>query len=327
MQESAVIRLSQGTFEGQLEKAWQIFKHQAHTNGQRPAVNFSAEILPAYYKSEVSQVSSESNGAYTLKTSVASLSGNEGTMPRAMYNQALKARFEQGDEAPLDFFDTFNNRYYRLYCETKQKHELTYQMEEETFHWNRHRQSITEMLSSLAGQSGEVAPMPESHLVQYTGLLGLKLTCPLALKAMLEDYFEAQFEVERSGLEYLPLTPCSLTQLGQSGKNQQLGMGALAGKSTPMIGQKLNIKICPNDYLHYLRIRSDKKMIHAVDHMVRSYMGVNTKYALYMKVNSQYLPRLKLSGSHKSGLRIGQSAWMNNQSNSQQFVEMPLTKS
>ncbi|EOA9033186.1 type VI secretion system baseplate subunit TssG [Vibrio harveyi] len=327
MQEFVVSRFAYGAFEGQLEKAWQIFKHQAHLKGHRPEVRFSAEILPAYYQAEVSMVTSEREGEFTVKTSLAALSGNSGSMPRAMYGDALKARFELGDEAPLDFFDMFNNRYYRLYCETKQKHELTYQIEEEAFHWNRDRQSITEMLSSLAGQTGDKATMPESNLVQYTGLLGLKLTCPLALKSMLEDYFESEFEVERSGLEYLPLTECSLTQIGQAGNNHQLGMGALVGMSTPMTGQKLNIKICPQDYQHYLKIRSDKEMVLALDHMVRSYMGVNTKYALYMKVNSQYLPRVKLSGSHQKALRIGQSAWMSHQSDHQQFVEMPLTKS
>ncbi len=327
MQKSAVVGLMQGEFKGQLDEAWQILKHQAHVNDQRPAVNFSAEALPAYYHSEVSKLTFESNGQYTLKTSVASLSGNEGSLPRAMNNQALKAKFELGDEAPLDFFDMFNNRYYRLYCETKQKHQLAYQMEEDTFHWNNHRQSITQILSSLAGQTEEKAPIPESHLVKYMGLLGLNMTCPLTLKTILEDYFKAQFEVEHSGLEYLPLTPCSLTQLGQSGNNQQLGMGALIGKSAPMFGQQLNIKICPKDYQHYLKLQSDSQIIHALDYMVRSYMGVNTKCELYMKVNSQYLPRLKLSISDKNSLRIGQSAWMSTQTNSQQFVEIPMTKS
>ena len=327
MQEFIVSRFAHGAFDGQLEKAWQIFKHQAHLNGQRPEVRFSADILPAYYQAEVSMVTSEGEGEFTIKTSLAALSGNAGSMPRAMYSHALKVHFELGDEAPLDFFDMFNNRYYRLYCEAKQKHELTYQIEEEAFNWNRDRQSITEMLSCLAGQTGDKAPMPESHLVQYTGLLGLKLTCPLALKSMLEDYFDSEFEVEHSGLEYLPLTVCSLTKIGQAGNNHQLGMGALVGMSTPMTGQKLSIKICPQDYQYYLKIRGDKKMVLALDHMVKNYMGVNTKYALYMKVNSEYLPRMKLSGSHQKALRIGQSAWMSHQSGRQQFVEMPLTKS
>ena len=67
--------------------------------------------------------------------------------------------------------------------------------------------------------------------------------------------------------------------------------------------------------------------LNVLNDLVRSYMGVNTKYALYMKVNSQYLPRVRLSSHSDSALRIGQSAWMNNQTNRRQFVEMPLTLS
>ncbi len=94
-----------------------------------------------------------------------------------------------------------------------------------------------------------------------------------------------------------------------------------------MTGQKLNIKICPQDYQHYLKIRSDKEMVLALDHMVRSYMGVNTKYALYMKVNSQYLPRSEAIRQSPKSVKNYQSAWMSHQSDHQQFVEMPLTKS
>ncbi|MBF4437623.1 type VI secretion protein VasB-1, partial [Vibrio anguillarum] len=42
MQEFVVSRFAYGAFEGQLEKAWQLFKHQAHLKGQRPEVRFSA---------------------------------------------------------------------------------------------------------------------------------------------------------------------------------------------------------------------------------------------------------------------------------------------
>ncbi|WP_064609354.1 type VI secretion system baseplate subunit TssG [Photobacterium sp. J15] len=327
MQESALNRLASTQYKAELSRAWQLFKHRAERAGIRPSVRFSAELLPAHYRTEVTQVFAGQGQEYVLKTPLTALTGNQGVMPRAMFRQALSAKFDLGDEAPIDFFDTFNNRYFRLYCQTELKHDLTAQLEEETFNWNRHQLSVSEMLSSLCGLGEGTNALPKQHMIQYTGLLGLKLTCPMALKALLEDYFEAVFEIDRSELEYLPLTPCSLSQLGPGGQNNQLGMGALLGKSTPMAGQKLNIKVCPRDYGHYLSIRNDQKMIRAIEHMVRSYMGVNTKFKLYMKVNSHYLPRVRLTSDSNHGLKVGQSAWMNNQSGAKQFVEMPLTAS
>ncbi|MDN3680814.1 type VI secretion system baseplate subunit TssG [Vibrio tapetis subsp. quintayensis] len=327
MQKSALERLATGQFHVELDKAWQMFKHRAEHRGIRPKLRFSAESLPAHYQTQVTSVSSDSQGHYVMKTPLMALAGSRGVMPRTMYRQALSAQFDLGDEAALDFFDSFNNRYFRLYCQTELKHDLCSQLEEETFSWNQHKQSVTTMLSSFGGQHEANDVVPKSHLIQYSGLLGLKLTCPHALKHLLEDYFGAQFVIEPSGLEYQPLTPCSLTQLGGRGQNRQLGMGALLGKHAPMVGQKLNIKLCPKNYRHYLSIRSDQKMIRAIEHLVRSYMGINIKYKLYMKVDSRYLPRVKLASSAESGLKVGQSAWMNSRTNQQQFVEMPLTAS
>lgn len=323
MQELLVTRLNASRFDVSLEKAWQLFKHHAQRLGIRPAVRFSAIVLPAYYATEL--VETDIQDGVTLKTSLSALSGNNAVMPRFMYKQALTAKFDMSDEAPLDFFDIFNNRYFRLLCQSEQKQQLTAMLEEELFDWNLPRSSITQRLSSLSGCYENTDDIPKQHLVQYTALLGLKLTCPFALTAMLEDYFSAQFEIESSALEYLPLTRCSLTQIGKSGKNRELGIGAFIGQSTPMLGQKLIIKICPQSYQDYLEIHQNKKMIRALSGLVRQFMGVDVKFNLYMKVRSDYLPRVHLSGDARHSLRLGQSAWMGNQSNKERhFVEMPL---
>ncbi|PSV49203.1 type VI secretion system baseplate subunit TssG [Photobacterium indicum] len=325
MQESPLVRFDAMQNRSDLERVWQWFKHKADHLGVRPNVRFSVEQLPAHYHSQVTQVYADRANHYVVKTSLPGLSGSQASMPRSMYQQALVTKFDLGNEAAVEFFDTFNNRYFRLYCQAQLKHDLTSQMEEETFAWNRHQHSLTSMLASLCGVAENSEFLPQQHLVQYTGLLGLKLTCPISMKALLEDYFEAEFQIDHSELEYQPLTPCSLSKLGKSGQNTRLGMGALLGKTTPMLGQKLSIKIRPKDYRHYLAIRQDRKMIKAIDHLVRSYMGINIKYNLYMSVNSQYLPRVKLTSIAEKGVRIGQSAWMNSRENKKRYVDMPLT--
>jgi type VI secretion system protein ImpH len=92
-----------------------------------------------------------------------------------------------------------------------------------------------------------------------------------------------------------------------------------------MVGQKLKVKICPCDYLHYLRIYNDPRMINAIDHLVCSYMGVNGKYHLLIKINSQYLPRVRLSSDHQQAFKVGISVWIASRVSEIQFVEMPLT--
>ena len=151
------------------------------------------------------------------------------------------------------------------------------------------------------------------------------MTCIQVLKSILEDYFDTRFEVENSGLEYQPLTQCSLTSIGLGGQNAELGLGALVGMSAPVVGQRIRIKICPKNYLQYIEIYNDPKLIKTIDYLVRSFMGVNIKYKLYMKADSQYLPRIKLSKKTEGYSKIGESAWMDSRENSQLFVELPLS--
>ncbi|MFD2178652.1 type VI secretion system baseplate subunit TssG [Veronia pacifica] len=324
MQASGVNRLSDPQFDVSLIKAWQLFKQQAQQKGTRPKVRFSAERLPGYCAREVSQVVESNDNGFVIKTALPGFSGRQGALPRMMTRAALHASFDFAEDAPVDFIDSFNNRYFRLFCQAESKHEITANLEEETFSWNQHLTSLTDVLLSFVGVTGEKHASLCQHLIQYTGLLGLKLTCPDTLKNMLEDYFDARFEIDSGGLEFTPLADCGLTSIGRSGQNRQLGTGALIGKSVPMAGQILRIKICPRDYKHYLEISRSAAMTDAIDFMVRNFIGVNLRYALYMRVDSDYLPLAQLSTRTDKSLCIGRSAWMNQHSEARQYVDMPL---
>ncbi|MBE8166789.1 MAG: type VI secretion system baseplate subunit TssG [Shewanella sp.] len=325
MQKSPINTALQLGDGAELARTWQLLKHKAQNEGVKPKIRFSSESLPAHYQSQVTDVHRTARSGWTMLTGLPALSGNKGSMPRSMYKKALSSWFDVGDEASLDFFNSFNNRYYSLLCQTEIKHDLISQMEEERFDWNSAEQSISNMLSNLSGMGQNIDSIPKSHLIQYTGVMGLKLTCPATLQDILSDYFQSKFEIEHSGLEYQPLTPCSLTSLGSSGQNNQLGSDALIGKNAALVGQRLKIKICPKDYRNYLQIHNDPNIVSAIEHMVRTYMGINFKFKIYMKVNSCYLPRIKLSSAADNDIKIGQTAWMDSSGIIQQFVEMPFS--
>ncbi|NRD72401.1 type VI secretion system baseplate subunit TssG [Shewanella sp. VB17] len=327
MQEFTLTRLNNNFYRVDLDKAWQCFKRNAATLGKIPKVRFSSESLPAYYHSEMTRAYENTAGEYVLKTSLSGLSGNKGVMPRAIFRQAMHAKFNLGDEAPSDFLDTFNNRYFRLYCQAEQKHDLTVQIEEETFCWNSQQLSMTDMLSSLSGIKEAGGELPKERMIQYSGLMGMNLTCPLTLKAILEDFFDARFEVEGHGIEYQPVTDCSLTRLGKKTASARLGGGAMLGKTTPMLSQKLHIHIYPLDYQDSEALRNNNKLILALDSLVKSYMGMDIEYRLYMKVNSQCLPSVRLTNDPSYGLKVGQSAWIKAASDAGQFITMPLSLS
>lgn len=326
MQKYALNQLVNEPYTFDLHCAMQLVKHAAASLGQRPDMSFSASLLPAYQQADIVEVQNPIAGKWQFTCDMPALSGSQGLMPRYSYSESLKELFEQGNDALVDFFNGFNNRYYRLHCQTELKNNLSAQAEEQHFSWNRHDQSLTAMLANLYGDLGNNRSLPSAHLIQYSGLLGLKLSCPHTLQELLLDYFEYEFEVQYADLDYLPLLPCSVTKLGKSGQNNQLGNGALLGKSAVTAFQCLNIMIKPCNNQQFNQIRNDKQLYDALDSFVRHYIGVDIKLKLMIKVAGKYLPGLQLSCDSRTDIRLAQATWLAPKQINNEYLVMPLKK-
>lgn len=324
MPKHALTQLRDEPYRFELHCAMQLVKHQAAILGKRPAVTFTASLLPTYQQADIVEVRNPIAGKWTFNCDLPALSGGQGVMPRYSYSESLKALFEQGSYALVDFFNGFNNRYYRLYCQTELKNSLTAQAEEAHFSWNRHDLSLTRMLTYLYGDLNNNDRLPAANLIQYSALMGLKLSCPYALKAILCDYFGYDFDVEYGDVEYVPLLPCSVTKLGLSGQNNQLGIGALVGKSAVTAFNRLDVMIKPNNNAQFNKIRHDKKLAQAVNSFVRRYIGVDIKLKMMIKVDGEYLPGLKLTTNNKTDIRLAQSTWLAPKQAAKKHVVMPL---
>lgn len=325
MQKYALTQLLSAPYTFDVHRAMQLVKHEAASIGKRPVITFSASLLPAYQQSDIIEVRNPIAGEWVFTCDMPALSGSQGVMPRYSYSESLKELFEQGNDALVDFFDGFNNRYYRLHCQAELKHDLVSQAEEEHFSWNKHDLSLTTMLSNLYGDLGHHSSLPATHLVQYSALLGLKLSCPHTLEGLLEDYFEYVFEVTYGDVDYQPLLPCSVTRLGeQKGQNNQLGFGALVGKSAVTAFQRLEIMIKPRNNREFNGIRRDSRLITAIDEFVRHYIGVDIRLKLMMKVDGRYLPGLQLTNNENTATRLAQSTWLAPQQITKEYVVMPL---
>jgi len=324
MQKYALTQLRNEPYTFDLHCAMQLVKHEAALLGKRPSVTFSASLLPTYQQADIVEVQNPIAGQWIFTSDLPALSGGQGVMPRHSYNESLKALFEQGNDALVNFFNGFNNRYYRLYCQTELKYSVTAQTEEGCFSWNNHDLSLTSMLANLYGDLNNNSNVAAMHLIQYTGLLGLKLSCPHALQALLCDYFGYNFEVVYSDVDYVPILTCSITKLGVSGQNNQLGVDALLGKSAVTAFHCLNIMLKPNNNQQFNQIKKDKQLVKTVDSFARRYIGVDIKLKMMIKVDGEYLPGLQLTTDDKTDIRLAQSTWLAPQHVAKQHVVMPL---
>ncbi|EDM68949.1 hypothetical protein PE36_20130 [Moritella sp. PE36] len=323
MQKSILGSLRCAPYKFELPQAVQLVKHHAAKLGARPELDFITHLLPSYHQSDIVEVQQYTDNSWHFTCDLPALSGSQGVMPRYNYSEALRESFEQGNSALVDFLDGFNNRYFRLYCQTETKNNIVIQAEEERFSWNRHHKSLTTMLSSLAGDTSINTALPQGHLIQYSGLMGSKVTCLTTLKHLLADYFGYEFEVDHGDIEYQPLLGCCLTHLGATGQNNQLGFDALLGKSAVTAFQQLDVKVKPN-HQNFEQLNKNKVLSDAIDAFIRHYMGSNIKINLAMKVAGQQLPACQLTRDASYGVRLSQSARLASTEITQQYVVMPL---
>ena len=298
----------------ELKQIYQWIRHQAHKLDLHPKIHFNTEHLSAYYSSEVSEFYATELATWQIKSTLPALSGNKGSLPRQIYSQALDAYFNLGKKTALDFFSIFNNRYFHFYCQVEQYYDLTKQIENENFFWSYSANSVSTILSSLHGAERVKGKIDQSHLIQYTGLLGMRVNSIEGLKAILQDYFNFDVAITNTNVEYQRLTSSALTSLGKTGNNNYLGMGSLIGRSAPIISQRLQIVIYPRNYSHYLSIYQDEHIIQTMDYLIRTYVGASIKYKISININNDYLPKLQLSQEISQKIEIGKSAWLDKKS-------------
>ncbi|WP_170179654.1 type VI secretion system baseplate subunit TssG [Parashewanella spongiae] len=301
----------------------QTLKHIAAKHGDIPNIRFTTELLPAFYHSQIRKIQNKSD-AWIVEVSSGALYGNNSVLPHYMQNQIIKLFVELSDESLKDFFDIFNNRYWKQFCNLCTKHSLSMQLEEETFKWNKYKKGISQLLKCLTGFSCNDPVLPSEHLIQYVGLLGPSQINPNCLRKILEDYFNCKFELYSSKLEYQKLTSSSLCKIGISGRKQRLGQELILGKKVPVVGQKLILKICPESYDEYIKTHENSSFVKAVKIIISNYIGTNFKYHLFIKINSKYLSRLQISTNFKHSKKLGHSTWIYDSQEGEHFVEFPL---
>ncbi len=307
----------------ELVRLWQTLKHIAAKNDNTPDIRFTTELLPAFYHSEINRVQYESD-TWIVEVSSGALFGNDSVLPHYIQNQIIESFVELSDESPKDFFDIFNNRYWKQFCNLSTKHSLSMLLEEETFKWNKYKKGISQLLKCLTGFNCNDSVLPSEHFIQYIGLLGPSQVNPNSLRKILEDYFNCKFELYSSKLEYQKLTLSSLCKIGMSGQMQQLGEKLILGKKVPVIGHKLIIKMCAESYEAYIKMQESSSLSKAVRFIVSGYIGTDFKYQIFVKINSKYLSRLQISTKLKHSNKLGHSTWIYGYENGESYVELPL---
>lgn len=210
-------------------------------------VRFTVPPRLAFPAGEIDGLEWTGDGPARMAVNAFGLTGPQGVMP-LVYTQAVADRVRERDTALRDFLDLFHHRLISLLYRAWRKYRFTIQYGREG------GDLLTTHLLDLVGLSpGAGAPRgiaPES-LIFYAGLLAPPTRSPVSLELLLADYFGVPVEVESFVGGWYRIHGGDLTRVGDEGRPQRLGSGAVVGDEVWDPSARIRIRLGPLDREEY----------------------------------------------------------------------------
>jgi type VI secretion system protein ImpH len=308
------------------------------------AVRFRAQISLTFPPSSIHEIQgpTSSQPAPVMVQAFMGLTGPSGVLPRHYTDLLHKIDRDvrtTEKHALRDWLDLFNHRMVSLFYRAWEKYRFYIPFERGDFDGGD-PDPFTYALFSLIGlaprplrrrlrivardgadEYGEpkeriLAQVEDLVLLHFSGLLGHRPRCAVALEAMLRDYFQVPTRIRQFQGQWLKLEPPIRTRLGGEGGNNQVGASAVAGRRVWDRQSKFRVRIGPLSYAQFLEFLPDRapirerKTFFLLAHLVRLYADPGLDFEVQLVLKAQEVPELRLAGAGTIGARLGWNTWL-----------------
>jgi len=260
----------------------------------------------------------ENSNQWNLSINFLGLIGAMGVLPYH-YTELILQRLKQKDSALVHYFDLFHHRTASLFYQAATKYNLPieYERKKLAVSQKKKRDEATNALFSLiglgtGGLQNRMAVADES-LVFYSGLLTQQVRSASGLKRILQDYFKIPVDVQEFIGQWQELIPDVRTRLpGKElplGQNSHLGKSVILGTKGWFAQGKIRISLGPLNREQFLKFAPGTQALHALNDMVRLYVGIEQDYEFIIEVNRKDVPN-KIKLERKSTAIIGWNTWL-----------------
>ena len=308
------LRLSEKPFEFDFFQAVRLLERFSHrkpvgrfVNPLLEAVHFAAHPSTVFPASDVQELEARPGLPPLLVVNFMGLVGPASVMPLT-YTALVRDRSRAGDTALRDFLDIFHHRMISLFYAAWEKYRFTVAYERgERDHLTRHLLDLVGL-----GTSGlqDRQPVDDESLLYYAGLLAQRPRSALALKQLLEDYFDVPVTILQFAGAWYPLNPetrCCL-QEGR-GESSRLGIGAVIGNVIWDQQSAVRIRLGPltlEQYLDFLPTGTAYRPLRAI---TRFFSGDALNFEAQLVLRREEAPRCELGRKDTRAPRLGWISW------------------
>jgi type VI secretion system protein ImpH len=251
-----------------------------------------------------------------LGVSMMGVHGFAGVLPQH-YTELLWRRVRANDFGLLSFLDLFNHRAVSLFVRAWKKHRLHAQA------WSGKgwegepgtpAAGIAGFVDAMfgfgtGGLRGRLAP-PHQALRFYAGFLAGYPRSPVALEALLSDYFDEPITVETLIGRWEALDPSAQTRLSPGGFCR-LGNEAVIGARVLHPEGAFRIRLGPLTYHRFRQFLPDREMLRHLVHLARLFVGVTLWFDVRPTLKREEVPQLRLGlRPDGDGACLGWNTWV-----------------
>lgn len=273
------------------------------TNVAKEAVRFRSSPSLGFPASEVHEV--QNPDAPRMTVNFLGLTGAHGPMPMP-YTERVLRRLQAGDPTMRDFLDIFNHRMVSMVYRIRRKHRVgleTSPPDKQGFAW---------YLFALMGLGNEGLrgrlKIPDRALLRYTGLLCRYPRSTSVLCVILKDFFAVPVRDHQHRGAFRTLDEDQWTAIGETGRNQGLGLGAVLGTSLWDQHAGVELELGPMGWERYCDFLPDNPGFVALCQFVRFYLGPLFDFSLRLRLQANEVIATRLSSDGDA--RLGWTSWL-----------------
>jgi type VI secretion system protein ImpH len=279
-----------------------------YSHPQNEVVRIGANPI-LYFPASAIQTLEERPGACpVMRINFMGLVGPLGVLPNYV-TELVAARLREKDRALLEFVDIFDHRLTSFFYQAWEKSHFTVAYERDR------NDPVTSSLFALVGFGTPGLrgrqPVEDESFIYYAGVFGLMPKSPLALEAVLSDYFDIPVEVEPFiGVWRTLAEPDHCTFGAEPSESIMLGGGAVVGEEIWDQQSRVRLKLGPLTNAQYRNFLPTGAAWPELKALVRSFCGNDLEFEVQLILRRQDVPAMVLQDPSENGICLGWDTWI-----------------
>jgi type VI secretion system protein ImpH len=277
-------------------------------NPAREVVHFGAHQTVSFPPSQLYSLQRTENGPARMTLNFMGLTGASAVLPH-YYTELVITRGRAKDHAIREFFDIFNHRMISLFFQAWQKYRFTIAYE------RGERDRFSHHLLDLIGLGTEGLQNRQSvaddSLIYYAGLLAQQPRSAVALRQVLEDYFDVPAEIEQFAGGWFQLdteTQCCFED--QLSSSEQLGLGAVVGDQIWDQQSSVRVKLGPLTLTQYLDFLPNGTAYRPLCGLLGFFAETEFDFEVQLVLKQDEVPSCELGADEGATPQLGWVTWM-----------------